>query len=91
MALYRLAKSADSVTSGGCPALYSTDDPAQMIAQGKFLTDDETAGLLEKLDDETAVAIPTETVMRGLAKYATEQGDDELAARLEAFVADRGW
>lgn len=91
MALYRLAKDNSSVTSGGCPALYSTDNPARMIAQGKFLTDEETAGLLEKLDDETAVAIPTETVMRGLAKYATEQGDDELAARLEAFVADRGW
>lgn len=91
MALYRLVKSGDSVTSGGCPALYSTDDPARIIAQGKFLTVEETAGLLENLDDETAVAIPTETVLRGLAKFATEQGDDELAARLESFAADRGW
>ena len=35
MALHRLAKDAGSVTSGGCPALYSTDDPARMIGQGK--------------------------------------------------------
>jgi len=90
MALYRLAKDGDSVTSGGCPALYSTDDPARMIGQGKVLSAEETAELLERLDDETAVAIPTETVFRGVAKYATEHGDDELAGRLEAFLTARG-
>lgn len=87
MALHRLAKDSGSVTSGGCPALYSTDDPARMIGQGKRLGAEETAGLLELLDDETAVAIPTETVFRGVAKYATEHGDDELAGLLEAFLA----
>jgi len=90
MALHRLAKDAGSVTSGGCPALYSTDDPARMIGQGKVLSTEETADLLELLDDETAVAIPTETVFRGVAKYATEHGDDDLAGRLEAFLAARG-
>jgi hypothetical protein len=87
MALLQLAKDAGSVTSGGCPALYSTDDPRRMIAQGKVLAPGETTELLELLDDETAVAIPTETVLRGVAKYATEHGDDELAGRIEAFLA----
>lgn len=90
MALYRLAKPPDSVTSGGCPALYSTDDPKRMIAQGEVLLPGETAELLELLDSETAVGIPTETVFRGVAKYATEHGDDDLAGRLEAFLIARG-
>lgn len=90
MALHRLAKAGDSVTSGGCPALYSTDNPARMIGQGKVLGPGETAELLELLDDETAAAIPTETVFRGVAKYATEHGDDDLAGRIEAFLAARG-
>ena len=90
MALHRLAKDAGSVTSGGCPALYSTDDPARMIGQGKVLGAEETAELLERLDDESAVAIPTETVFRGVAKYATEHGADDLAGRIEAFLAERG-
>lgn len=90
MALHRLAKDSGSVTSGGCPALYSTDDPARMISQGKVLGAEETAELLERLDDEAAVAIPTETVFRGVAKYATEHGDDDLAGRVEAFLAARG-
>lgn len=90
MALHRLAKDGNSVTSGGCPALYSTDDPTRMIAQGKALNVEETAELLDLLDDETASAIPTETVFRGVAKYATEHGDDDLAGRLEAFLGVRG-
>lgn len=90
MALYRLAKDDGSVTSGGCPALYSTDDPARMIAQGKVLGPEDTAELLELLDDETAVTIPTETVFRGVAKYATEHGDDILAGQVDAFLAARG-
>jgi hypothetical protein len=89
MALHRLAKDTESLTSGGCPALYSTDDPARMIGQGKVLSPAETTELLELLADETAVAIPTETVFRGVAKYATEHGDDELASRIEAFLTAR--
>jgi len=90
MALHRLAKDDGSVTSGGCPALYGTDDPARMIAQGKVLGREDTAELLELLGDETAVAIPTETVFRGVAKYATEHGDDILAGQVDAFLAARG-
>lgn len=55
-----------------------------------MLSPEETAELLELLDDETGVAFPTETVFRGVAKYATEHGDDDLAGRIEAFLTARG-
>jgi hypothetical protein len=29
-------------------------------------------------------------VFRGVAKYATEHGDDDLAGRFEAFLTERG-
>lgn len=89
MALRRLAKWRGSVFNGACPALYSTEDPATMISQGKKPTSAQMAELLEVADDETAVAIPTETVFRGVAKYATEQGDQELAGKIEDFLAAR--
>lgn len=89
MALRRLAKDGPgSVTSGGCPALYSTDDPARMIAQGKILGREESAAL-ESHASETAVAIPAETIFRGLAKYGSEHGDDGLADAIEAFLFSR--
>jgi hypothetical protein len=90
MGLHRLAKDSNSAGAGGCPALYGTGDPTRMIAQGKSLTPAEASELIEVRDDETAVAIPTETVLRGVAKYATEHGDDDLAGQLDAFLADRG-
>src|SRR5215471_1973705 len=48
-----------------------------------FLTD---VGLwsgqtLPSAESDTAVAVPTETVFRGLAKYATEHGDDTPTAQ----------
>jgi hypothetical protein len=64
-----------------------------MIGQGKVLgaaETAETAELLELLDDETAVAIPTQTVFRGVAKYATGHGDDILAGQIDTFLAARG-
>jgi hypothetical protein len=90
VSLHRLAKDRDSLTSGDCPALYSTDDPARMIGQGKVLDPVETGELLALGDDETAAAIPTETVFRGVAKYATEHGDDDLARRIEEFLTAQG-
>ena len=90
MTFHRLAKDKQSLTSGGCPALYADDDPARMIAQGKRLNDAEFGMLVELAGDETAVAIPTETVFRAMAKYATEHGDDELVARIEWFLTARG-
>jgi hypothetical protein len=70
---------------GGCPALYGTDDPKRMVAQVKKLSDAELAEVLDLLDGETVGSIPTETVFRGVAKYATEYGNDELAARIDAI------
>ena len=90
MALHRLAKARTSLTAGDCPALYATDDSTRMIGQGKKLTPQETAELIEMSVDEIASAIPTETVFRGMAKYATEHGDDDLAGRIEAFLTARG-
>jgi hypothetical protein len=90
MALHRLAKDKDSVTSGGCPALYSTDDPARLVGQGKLLPEAEEAELLEVLADEGAVAFPTETLFRGVAKYAAEHGDPGLASQIEAFLIEKG-
>ena len=90
MSLNRLVKSRASMVQGACPALYSDDDPAKMIAQGKKLTAAQTAELRDVADDETAVELPTETVFRGVAKYATEHGDDELPGKIEAFLNAKG-
>jgi hypothetical protein len=90
MVLRRLAKWQGSVANGACPALYCTDDPTMMIGQGKKLTTRQTAELLDVAGDEAAVAIPTETVFRGVAKYATEHGDDDLAGKIEEFLTARG-
>lgn len=90
MALYQLAKDGDSLAAGSCPAIYSTDDPARMIGQGKKLDAAETAELLELGVDETAVAIPTETILRGVARYVSEQGDDMLSQRIGEFLMARG-
>lgn len=89
--LTRLAKDTASTSSGRCPALYATDDPARMIAQVRQdLTNMERDQILELADDETYGSIPTETVLRAVAKFATEHGDDALAAGLEAFLDARG-
>ena len=90
MGVHRLAKWRGSVFNGACPALYSTEDPATMISQGTKPTSAQMAELLEVASDETAVAIPTETVFRGIAKYATEHGDEQLAGKIEEFLAARG-
>jgi hypothetical protein len=89
MQFRRLAKDAKSIGRSRCPALYATDDDARMVAQVRRLIHEEPARLLEVGDDETAGSIPTETVFRAVAEYATEHGDDALAAHLEAFLAER--
>jgi hypothetical protein len=90
MGLRRLAKDATSTSSGRCPALYATDDPTRMAAQVKVMSADEAAQLLEVGAGEVAGSIPTETVFRGIARYANEQGDAALAAALTAFLRERG-
>jgi hypothetical protein len=90
MALRRLAKSAESTGSGRCPALYATDDAARMVAQVKTLTGSETSHLLEVGMDEVAGSIPTETVFRAVACYASEHGDKTLATAIDEFLTRRG-
>jgi hypothetical protein len=85
-----LAKDVLSLGKRQCPALYLDDDPGRMIAQGKRLSGAETEHLVDLAADETAVAIPTETVLRAVARYAKEQGADELSDQIEGFLVDRG-
>jgi hypothetical protein len=73
MKLRRLAKDPNS-NQGACPAVYvAEDDPTVMVVQGKFLDAETTAELDEVLDDETAVHIPTETLVLAVEKYLAEQ------------------
>lgn len=73
MKLRKLAKDSGS-NQGACPAVYvAEDDPALMVVQGKTLDAETTAELDDALADETAVRIPTETVLRAAEKYLAEQ------------------
>jgi hypothetical protein len=72
MKITRLAK---DVASGehGCPAVYVTDDnPGVMVVQGKHLDADTMTNLLDQATDETAVRIPTETVVRAVHSYLAD-------------------
>ena len=70
MELRRLAKDATSTASGRCPAVYvAADDPDVMVVQGKFLDEATVGNLLEVNADETAVRIPTETVLRAARRW----------------------
>src|SRR3954453_4562103 len=72
MKLRKLAKDPNS-NQGACPAVYiAEDDPTVMVVQGKLLDADTTAELDDVLDDETAVRIPTETLMLAVEKYLAE-------------------
>lgn len=63
MELTRIAKANGSGDSG-CPAVYTTDDPDMVVIQGNVLDADTRANLQQVLDDEDAVTLPTETVLR---------------------------
>lgn len=74
MKLTKLAKDAES-PDGDCAAVYvATDDLAVMVAQGKILDADTTANLEDHAVDETAVRIPTETVVRAVGRHLAEHG-----------------
>jgi hypothetical protein len=73
MKLRKLAKDPRSNT-GECPSVYvAEDDPTVMVVQGKYLDDDTVAELHDVLDDETAVRIPAETMVRAVEKYLAER------------------
>ncbi|MFF1819291.1 hypothetical protein ACFVWG_18470 [Kribbella sp. NPDC058245] len=87
MKLTRICKSADSQVAGQCPAIYVADTPAVMVSQGKRLDPQTTAELRDVADDETAVEIPTETLLRAAGLFLAERGRPAVAAEVEAFLA----
>ena len=86
--LRRLCKSADSFPQGDCSAMYVSDDPATMVGQGKVLDTGTAAELLDVAEDERAVAIPTETVLRAAALLLAENGRPAMTAEVEAFLRE---
>jgi hypothetical protein len=50
--------------SSGCPSVYTTEDPELLVVQGRLLDQDTRTTLLNNLEGEDAVAIPTETILR---------------------------
>jgi len=73
MKLRKLAKDPDSGVHG-CPAVHvAADDPAVMVVQGKLLDAGTTDELHDLVADETAVRIPTETVIRAAERYLAER------------------
>lgn len=86
MKLTRICKSGDSQVAGQCPAVYVADTPTVMVGQGRRLDPQTTAELLDLADDETAVAIPTETLLRAAGKFLAERGRPAAAAEVEAFL-----
>jgi hypothetical protein len=69
MKLTRLVKDANSGKTG-CPAVYATDDLATVVVQGKVLDAATASDLIQVADDELAVALPRETILRAAAMLA---------------------
>jgi hypothetical protein len=63
MRIKLVAKWANSGSSG-CPSVYTTDDPEVLVIQGNVLDEATRGGLVNHLDGEDAVTIPTETILR---------------------------
>jgi hypothetical protein len=90
MKLRKLAKDAGS-EQVNCPALYiAEEDLGAMVAQGKHLDADTTANLEHLADDETAVRIPAETVLRAAGRLLAEHGRPGVAAEIEVFLREQG-
>jgi hypothetical protein len=63
MELNLLTKWANSGSSG-CPSVYTTEDPDTLVIQGNLLDGETRGNLVNELDGEDAVSIPTETILR---------------------------
>lgn len=50
--------------SSGCPSVYTTGDPDTLVIQGNVLDSKTRGHLVNELDGEDAVSIPTETILR---------------------------
>ncbi len=59
---------ADGCKNGSCPAVYVGEDASVLVVQGKVLDDATVAELVGIADDELAVAIPRETLLRAVAQ-----------------------
>lgn len=87
----RLCKAASSWGKDDCPAVYVADDePARMIAQGKMLDPAVLETLVSMAIDETAVEIPTETVLRAAGVFLAEHGRPDLREAIEELLAQTG-
>jgi hypothetical protein len=86
MKLTRLCKSVESWDDTKCPAMYLDEDPTWMVGQGKTLDRETLAQLLSLADDESGVAVPTETVLRAAAFFLAAHGQPGLAAEIENFL-----
>jgi hypothetical protein len=76
MRLTRLLKSGGS-GEHGCPAVYTTDDPATVVVQGVKLDDHDGAQLLQVAHGELAVAVPREMLLRAAATLNQEPKPEE--------------
>lgn len=59
--------------SSGCPSVYATDDPETLVIQGNVLDSDTRGRLVDHLEGEDAVSIPTETILRAADMIRSRQ------------------
>lgn len=59
--------------SSGCPSVYATDDPETLVIQGNVLDSDTRGRLVNHLEGEDAVSIPTETILRAADMIRSRQ------------------
>jgi hypothetical protein len=79
----RAAEYAAANSDGTLAALLEAFLDARGLRTGQPLAPEATG-------DGLAVAIRAETVLRSVAKHATENGDDNLPGQIDAFLAERG-
>lgn len=91
MKLRRICKAEESVTQGQCPAMYAApENQLKMVAQGKDPDEDTKAYLRDVADDESAVVLPTETVLRAVATLLADAGYPAAKADVESYLKDLG-
>lgn len=88
MPLRRLCKSAGSGENGQCPAVYLEQPPTTAVAQGPLLVSDDMAELQELAEDEGAVRLPVETLLRAAAMILAEHGRPAMLTEVKDFLAE---
>lgn len=89
MKLRRLCKSASSDGERDCPAMYVTEDPAMMVAQGRISTWRRGASCATWPRASPGLPSPTETVLRAAALFLAENGRPAMLVEVEAFLVAR--